>query len=219
MRSLIAVAVLLVAAIPATAAEPKIAAEPRGMTWGSNPSGADGVVLVSCHGKPASPFGSCEPHNGDTACHVELPLLCLKVDGRPRPPGLAEGSNSPNLAMPGNFYSGWAAGELAATPPLAGTTLTSRLAADALCRRHFGDGWRMAEFHDGLITGSAESGHPSYGGWAYYANGSLPATTRYWVTNNTTRANCWDSVPPPASAPEPEQPVEQHLQLPRKGKS
>jgi hypothetical protein len=212
MRCLIAVAVWFAAVPCAVRAEVDVRAdEPRGMTWGSSPSGADGEVQVSCHGKPASPLGSCEPHNGDTACRAERPLLCLRVDGRARPPGLAEGSDSPRLAMPGNFYSGWASGELAATPPLPGTALSSRAAADQRCASEFGEGWRMAGFHDGLITGSREAGQPRYGGWAYYAHGELPSDTRYWVANATTAANCWDKAQLRAL----ETQGEQHLQAPR----
>jgi hypothetical protein len=169
-----------------------------GMTWGNNTNAAtgDGVVFVTCHGLPRTQAGSCNAYTGDTACSTELPLLCLEVDGRPRPPGLI--TPETRAAMPSAFYAGWAAGSVAATAPVAGSRFSHRTEADAFCRDEFGAGWRLAEFHDGIVEGSA--GH---GGWAWYAHGRLALDTRYWVAISDTQANCWDS------------PAEQHLQASR----
>lgn len=181
-----------------------------GMTFGNNTNEAtgDGVVFVTCHGSPRTAGGSCNAYTGDTACSVRLPVLCLQVDGRPRPAGLPVPPASPAAAMPGHFYAGWAAGRVAATVPMAGRELFSPQAADQVCRAGFGDGWRMAEFHDGLIDAAGNRG-----GWAWYAHGRLDLSTRYWVRINDTAANCWDGadVPPlhggPVPAREPAEPV------------
>lgn len=88
--------------------------------------------------------------------------------------------------MPASFSAGWTAGRVAATTPVAGIELGAPLQADQICSDAFGDGWRMAEFHDGLIDGGRR------GGWAWYAHGQLDASTRYWVRIDDTTANCWD---------------------------
>lgn len=108
------------------------------------------------------------PYNGDTAATVSLPVLCLFVDNSPVPPGLAT-----------NFYNGWARGRLAVTAPIAGSQLTSRIFADALCTQTFGPNWRMAEFHDGG------------GGWSYWGYGSI-GNGRFWTAINDQPANPWN---------------------------
>lgn len=179
----------LLAAVVLSFAAPLHAAEGFGMTWGNNTNAStvDGIVFVTCHGMPRTENGSCNPYTGDTACSVQLPLLCLKVDGRPRPDGLIVPPTGAAAAMPSRFYAGWAAGLVAATAPIVGFDLQSVEAADAVCRTQFGSGWRMAEFHDGRID---EAGNR--GGWAWYANGTLDTSTRYWVRINDTAGNCWN---------------------------
>lgn len=178
------------------------AQEPRGMTWGSyeNAATGDGVVFVGCHGKPRTAQGSCDAYVGDTACTTRLPLLCLRVDGRPRPPGLITGKGH---AMAPDFYAGWAQGEVKAGKPVAGMELRSQADANALCAAQFGPGWRLAEFHDAVREGSGENGEPaSHGGWNFYAAGALDAETRYWVAINDTEANCWSKKPAPTPPPQ-----------------
>ena len=184
---------VLLSFLPAVAAH---AQEARGMSWGSynNDATGHGVVFVGCHGLPRTQQGGCDAYQGDTACRVALPLLCLNVDGRPRPGGLITAGNG--HAMPADFYAGWAAGEVRAGRRIAGLDLHSRGAADALCAAQFGRGWRLAEFHDAVREGSGENGVPaSHGGWAFYAHGQLAQDTRYWVANFDTPANCWDKSP------------------------
>lgn len=184
MRRLLAVLPLLFVSAPK-------AENGFGMTFGNNinESTGDGVVFVTCHGLPRTANGSCNAYTGDTPCEAKLPLLCLNVDGRPRPAGLVIAPAGRTAAMPAAFYAGWAAGRVAATAPLAGTDLMSADNAGEICRAEFGDGWRMAEFHDGLIDAAGNRG-----GWAWYANGRLDTATRYWVRNNDTNANCWDGT-------------------------
>lgn len=189
--------VRLVLIVLLTLAPPAFAQEPRGMTWGSyeNVATGNGIVFVGCHGKPRTAQGSCDAHAGDTACTAQLPLLCLRVDGRPRPPGLVTGKG---YAMPPDFYAGWAQGEVKAGKPVAGSQLRSQADADARCAAQFGEGWRLAEFHDPVREGSGENGRPpSHGGWNFYAAGKLDTSTRYWVANNDTAANCWNKPPAP----------------------
>jgi hypothetical protein len=61
-----------------------------------------------------------------------------------------------------------------------GAILTSQEQGDAICADTFGDGWRLAEFHDGG------------GGWTFWAAGSIPTGTRFWVAINDQPANPWN---------------------------
>ncbi|WP_295389551.1 hypothetical protein [uncultured Thiodictyon sp.] len=170
------------------------------MSWGTSHDNTLGIDRVGC--------GNCDAYKGDTACSVALPVLCLKVDGSPRPnyavPAICGG------VMPCEYYNGWAQGHVAATMPVAGASLHSIAAADALCASQFGAGWKMAEHHDGKqrsgmglnrFCGNAtnwNSASPwpassaSPGGWYFYAYGNLNPDTRYWVKINDRPANCWN---------------------------
>lgn len=208
------------AALVLSFAAPLHAAEGFGMTWGNNTNAStgDGIVFVTCHGQPrtATATGSCNPYTGDTVCSAPLPLLCLMVDERSRPAGLIVPASGAAAAMPSGFYAGWAAGLVAATAPIVGFDLESVEAADAVCRTHFGSGWRMAEFHDGRIDDDGQRG-----GWAWYANGTLDLSTRYWVRINDTAGNCWDGngerhveIRDGAASPERQKPAAK-IELPR----
>ncbi|MYU20531.1 ricin-type beta-trefoil lectin domain protein [Streptomyces sp. SID8352] len=111
---------------------------------------------------------SSDPYSGDSPASSVLPVLCIRQDGRPAPAGVPVGG-----------YHSWAGGEVRATVPVSGTQLSSRAAADQLCAGHFGAGFRMAEFHDGE-------------GWGLWANGTLPANTRFWTAIDDQRANPWN---------------------------
>ncbi|MEK8034861.1 hypothetical protein AACH06_28925 [Ideonella sp. DXS29W] len=162
-----------------------------------------GIDAVGCHG----PGGSCDPYEGDTSCKASLPVLCLKVDGSPRPNYQVDHTGGGEVDA---FYRGWARGHIATTTPVLGTSLGSAAKADALCAASFGPGWRMAEFHDGrYVPGMSTdkfygndqhwhsaspwtSGEPTRGGWAFWAYGNVRDDTRLWVRINDQRANCWD---------------------------
>jgi hypothetical protein len=158
------------------------------------------TVLVTCHGQP-KPEGAqaCNPSDGDTLCTERRPVLCLKPDGSPRPPYTVTSSEH---SMPKEYYEGWAEGRLGVTPPVAGTSLTSLAAANALCEQALGKGYRMAEFHDGKYFEGMDAQNangPSWprdrlsaGGWAFHAFGAVPADTRFWVSINDQRGHCWD---------------------------
>ncbi|MFV8126972.1 hypothetical protein [Streptomyces syringium] len=154
----------------AAAATPSGDANGKAMTWTLLADGPSGTVQVG--GGPLS-----NPYQGDTSTATALPLLCLRIDGRPAPAGITPG-----------FYAGWARGAVAATGPIRGTRLTSRAVADGVCANSFGPGWRMAEFHDGRYGPGLENS----GGWSYWAYGDVPAGTRFWTAINDQPANPWD---------------------------
>ena len=135
-----------------------------------------GVAHLSCHGVPAEldqPHEkSCNPYKGDTSCRTVLPVLCISEATTTKPPGV----NS-------NFYQGWTGASLAATQPVMGADLDSVGTASARCSKELGQGWRMAEFHDGQ------------GGWGLQgmAGTGLSGRTRYWVHINDQKGNCWNS--------------------------
>ncbi|WP_424889115.1 hypothetical protein [Streptomyces sp. XH2] len=179
MRSVKTVLALGVAALaaagglatPAAAAAPAADSGGKAMTWTFMADGPGGTVQVG--GGPLS-----NPYQGDTATTTALPVLCLRIDGRPAPAGITPG-----------FYAGWARGAVAATNPIRGTRLTSRAAGDGVCANTFGTGWRMAEFHDGRYGPDLESS----GGWSFWAYGDVPAGTRFWTAINDQPANPWNN--------------------------
>lgn len=120
-----------------------------------------GTDLVGCD-------EACDPYVGDTSCQEERPMLCVLKDG------------SPNPGVMVDFYTGWIGGTIALTPPVTGTLMTSKSAADGLCEMYVGSGYEMAEFH-----------HPG-GGWNFWAFGNIDGSTRFWVRIDDQPANCWD---------------------------
>jgi hypothetical protein len=173
-----------------------------GLTWGKvSEDKRRRTVLVSCHGLPRPEGGDCDAYMGDTPCGTQLPVLCLKRDGAPRPNYAVVGRHQ---AMPREYYQGWAGGKVALTHPVPGFELGSRAAADALCAAELGEGYRMAEFHDGRYVEGMS--HKAYhgktwppeaelhsGGWAFHAYGSVAGRTRFWVRISDQPANCWDT--------------------------
>lgn len=150
-----------------------------GQALGETPPG---TIAMSCHGAPKgveNPHaGSCNPYAGDTRCDHALPILCVKRDARPAPPGFTS-----------SFYNGWVHGELASSAPVVGRALTSSAAADAVCAHDLGPAYRMAEFHDGD------------GGWAFTgAHGGVMAEARHWVRIDDQPGNCWDAASSAAAA-------------------
>jgi hypothetical protein len=152
-------------AVPAPMPAP-VPVTPRGIGFGltfalspANDKTPSGLVSLSCHGEPKQldqPHrDSCNPYKGDTSCRMALPVLCLKTDG----------------------------GVLAATQPVMGAILESEAIASARCVKELGEGWRMAEFHDGV-------------GWAILgqSGSGFSRNTRYWIRINDQRGNCWDST-------------------------
>ncbi|MCP2322103.1 hypothetical protein HDA40_000610 [Hamadaea flava] len=143
-----------------------------GMTW-TVTGQQDGYVHIGADAQT-------NPYSGDTEIDHYLPVLCLQVDGRAAPAGIEY-----------DFYNGWAQGAVRATAAVRGDALRSTDAADALCVRTFGAGWRLAEFHDGRYGDDFSSG----GGWSFWAaaGGNLLPGSRFWVAINDQPANPWDS--------------------------
>lgn len=181
----------------------------KGLTWGKvTHDSALGIDFVGCHGQPrvsGNSTGSCDPYEGDTSCTVALPILCLKPENLPRPNYAITGSAG---GLPAEGYNGWTGGQIGLTEPVRGSDLTSAATGDAMCTAALGSGYQMAEHHDGkYIVGMGETTYYaqtwppasqlSTGGWSWYAYGSLPENSRFWVKINGQPANCWDPAPTP----------------------
>ncbi len=107
----------------------------RGMTWSviSQPTSTNSwTAKVGCNG--------CNTSVGDQLCTSKLPVLCvINYKTIYRPLYTFPANSSAGAAIPDNgFYNGWSGGLLAATPPVPGTTLTSRAAATLICRNRYG---------------------------------------------------------------------------------
>jgi len=148
-----------------------------GMTW--TKTGVDdiyGVVDVGCGHTPTSTggFNQCDPYNGDTDCDALLPVLCFLPAGLPKPH---------NLSTPSHYHQ-WSGGVVATTPIVSGNSFATVGEVDDFCRKHFGSGWRVAEFHDGW-------------GWYFKAYGNVGnnfnySRRRFWVhINGQANGNCW----------------------------
>ncbi len=94
-------------------------------------------------------------YNGDTSTRTTLPVLCINVNNAPKPDTVQT-----------SFYRGWSFGRILLSTPKRGTALTSLTVANKVCSDQYGQGWRMAEFHDGFHNGSR-------GGWGFYALSSF----------------------------------------------
>jgi hypothetical protein len=160
---------------PSTESSPRygsdepIKAGARGLTWNNmrHEGLADGYSAVGCHGK-----WECNAYQGNAACTESMPLLCIRKDSTITAP-----PKTPELNV---IYWTWASGEVKSVPGVSGTRLTSVNAANAICSNAFGEGWKMAEHHDGW-------------GWGFVAKGTLEIEQRFWVWINDQPANCWNS--------------------------
>ncbi len=138
----------------------------KGLTWKLLATNSTtGTIDVGC-------ANGCDAYKGDTSCRTELPLLCIKKAGPGFPLPVPASVNNTDKY---HKWSGGVVGTTKATVPPA--TLA---AADALCVKEFGAGWRVAEFHDGW-------------GWHFQAFGGVgnPAQS-FWVhINDQPGAICW----------------------------
>jgi hypothetical protein len=164
----------------------------KGMTWGRIAHiDKYKIDLVGCQVDPV-PSGestgwSCNPYNGDMRCDAELPILCLNPQGLMHPDYAVTGTGS---TMPAEYFYGWAGGFIELTMPIQGNKLTSSARADNYCREIIGEGYRMAEFHDGknvLGMGAEDFAYGTWpdpdhmltGGWNWYAYGDIGGDTRF----------------------------------------
>ena len=124
------------------------------------------ISLLSC-GFDRSVRG-CDPHVGDTQCHIELPLACYH-EGDAAPP--------PLLIKTGQGGA-WVGGEVRLTNPVKGSRFKTISQVHDFCAAQFGGGWRTLDYH--------ESGHGTI-----TSQSRIPAGTRMWVDVKTTPATCW----------------------------
>lgn len=108
---------------------------------------------MSCNG--------CNPHEGDVACTVKLPVTCIvnymKLD-RPYysfyPTTNLQNTTSAGATPFANadqsFYEGWTGGVIALTDPIRGLEIDSYLTGTRLCQNAFGADAKFATFTDGL---------------------------------------------------------------------
>ncbi len=84
-----------------------------------------------------------------------------------------------------------------------GIELSSYETANEICSSELGEGYRMAEFHDGryvigmgldMYYGATWPSSTSRGGWAFYAYGDELPETRFWLYINDQMANCWNNL-------------------------
>jgi hypothetical protein len=138
------------------------------------PGAGAGYVLVGADDQS-------DAYAGDTPTSAMLPVLCLHPAGLPDP-GLTEITRTPG----GSLRRRWSGAEVSLTEPIVGSALTSRGVADDVCASRFGDGWRMAEFHDG--------GHRAgFDFWARAAQGDF-AASRFWVAIDDQPACPWSGA-------------------------
>ncbi len=134
----------------------------NGMTWSLRNTHASGAIRIG--GDSQS-----NPSSGDTQCSTQLPLLCIKMEGIPKPN---------TLTTPSRYHQ-WTGGRVEASTPVAACQFDKLQNANDQCEAEFGPEWRVAEFHDG-------QGHSL---WAYGNLNPLPA--RYWTDINDKNSNCW----------------------------
>ena len=139
----------------------------RGLTWGLKKHDCKyNTDLVSCHGAPNAPTftGSCNPYSGDTRCLDRRPILCIHKAHIPRPPTYVGGCSGCAISDPA-FYYGWSEGMVRATDPVWGCSLSSKKAADEICRKYFGCGFEMASHHDSMWIKGMTTSTEIYGDW------------------------------------------------------
>lgn len=138
---------------------------PKALTWSKiRHDSKYGVDLVGTTGG--------NPYSGDTLLTKKLPILAIKKENLPRPPY--------QIPPQGSFYYGWTRGRIKLTPPIYGFEITSLAQANKYCEETCGQGYRMAEFHDGN------------GGWNWFAYGNISNKSRFWLHINDQKANPWN---------------------------
>lgn len=145
----------------------------KGLTWDrASINSTTGTVDVGCHGNVGG--YDCNPYQGDTSCNTALPILCIKKDTAAFP--------LPTHVDNSNQYHKWASGVVGTTVPvnLCTANVDTIQAANKLCEAEFGNGWRVAEHHDGW-------------GWHFQAFGNVGnPSKRFWVNvTDQPKGTCW----------------------------
>ena len=133
-------------------------------------------------------------YNGDTSTTHAGGLLCLAVQGLPKPNGLP-----PPVVTPGGaLKNSWSGGYLFVVPSVLGTDLTSPAVADNMCATYGAQkfnvhGARMAEFHDG----DNAAGWAGWGFWARALKSAMSPNNSYdgrlWIKINDQNSNPWNN--------------------------
>ncbi len=142
--------------------------ECKGLTW-TVLKQMDGMVQVGSDART-------NPYSGDTSCNERLPVLCINVEGF-SPPANSSGNN---------YSESWSGANVKQTYPFTGHDINTRDKANAKCVETFGEGWRIAEFHDGAL------GTAGTDGWKLWAYGGLTTDRRFWISINDQNANPWN---------------------------
>jgi hypothetical protein len=120
------------------------------------------------------------PYEGDTLITESLPILCIKKANLPKPDFV-----SPHFTPGGAMRGTWSNGYIALTKPIQGLEITSLKVANEICQQTFGEGYRMAEFHDGAA-------------WDFWGeivnNANFTLQDRFWVFINDQQANPWSRI-------------------------
>ena len=143
----------------------------KGLTFGQYPQHAvSGIATAACQGQPGP---DCNAYQGDHACSMALPVLCMKPSGLPNP--------SSNTGDPQH----WSGNVIATTPSVAPTAMSwaSKSQVNAYCVSQFGAGWVVADFHAGQNQG-----------WKFGAYGHVgDSAKRSWVNvRDQANGNCWN---------------------------
>lgn len=149
-------------------AVPDCSSSRRGMTWRHIQTNVpSGTIRVGCGNQ------ECNAYQGDTTCDSALPILCIKKSGPGFPLPLPVGVDNSSQ------YNKWSGGVVATTPAM--VPPTQRVKANEVCVHYFGQGWRVAEFHDGW-------------GWYFQAYGGVGnPSSRFWVDiSDQPLGRCWD---------------------------
>jgi hypothetical protein len=165
-----------------------------GLSFGhlSAPNAAPDIMHSACNGAPQDMTnpdkGQCNPVQGDSSCRSALPVLCVLQDGSTaESAGLVNDTKVEGGSPSYSVSAGWVSGTLGATAPVAGFVLGSLEAANARCSKELGIGWRMAELHDGMGSGS------SAGLVGKRGPGLTSQQTRHWVYAKDQKSNCWNA--------------------------
>jgi len=148
----------------------------KGMTWQKNEiEPVAGLVSVGC----GNGLDKCDPRQGDRVCTDALPMLCFNPTNFKKPTS-NDFFPADWFATPSQYHQ-WSGGVVATTRPVSPQSWNFDTIdkADEFCERTFGDGWRVAEFHDGRH-------------WNFWAYGNTNDNFRFWTNiNDQKNGNCW----------------------------
>lgn len=113
-------------------------ADGQSPAFGGEPS----YLMAMCTNDPDELGRYCDPFVGDTSCDTPLPLICYRPGDHPYPGETVWARTGLNI--PARFWSG---GEFELTLPILAEQFETFESANNYCQAHFGDEWRVADFH------------------------------------------------------------------------